>query len=486
VTHDPDDILRQVQAAEEAFAMLMQACRGPDTADKAASEVEAALFSSLLALGARLLELHFALRSAASEVSRRQDPAEPAPHSWRRVRYRSVFGTVPIQRAYVWSTDTGGRYPLDAELSLPARCYSDLLANWLEFAVSNDAYDQAVELIERILGQSIAKHALERLAADDAADVDAFYAQVPPPPASDEGPILVVQVDGKGVRLSQPGGERPTAKKEAIVTAVYTVEPHTANAVAIADKLAGLVMDPDDYPPPTLRPEPVAKRLRATLDGKDMAFQRLAHQVRLRDGPHIRHRLALMDGDTALQQRAQSYLGEDFTLILDIVHVGGYIRDAATARLGEAYPNLKDHIACRLYELLTGQLDRLLATLQEPPPDGRRLTAAEQETIDSAVGYLRNNAPYMEYATYLAHGWPIATGIAEGACGHLVKDRMERAGMKWTQPGAQAILDLRSVRVNDDWDAYQTFRRAQAHSRLYGSTPALPAPPELSLLAQAA
>jgi hypothetical protein len=75
----------------------------------------------------------------------------------------------------------------------------------------------------------------------------------------------------------------------------------------------------------------------------------------------------------------------------------------------------------------------------------------------------------MCYDQYLARGWPIGTGVVEGACGHLGKDRMEQAGMRWTKAGAQAVLDLRAVRLNSHWDAYWQFHRQQQHHRLYGA-----------------
>jgi hypothetical protein len=86
----------------------------------------------------------------------------------------------------------------------------------------------------------------------------------------------------------------------------------------------------------------------------------------------------------------------------------------------------------------------------------------------------------MRYDHYLAQGWPIGTGVVEGACGHLVKDRMEQAGMRWTREGAQAILDLRAVRLNGDWDAYWRFHRQQQHQRLY-ATPTAVIPEEILL-----
>ena len=73
--------------------------------------------------------------------------------------------------------------------------------------------------------------------------------------------------------------------------------------------------------------------------------------------------------------------------------------------------------------------------------------------------------------------------MIESACGHLVKDRMEQAGMRWTKDGAHAILDLRAVRLTDDWDAYWAFHRERQHHRLYGTATALPISPEAHALA---
>jgi hypothetical protein len=87
---------------------------------------------------------------------------------------------------------------------------------------------------------------------------------------------------------------------------------------------------------------------------------------------------------------------------------------------------------------------------------------------------------------YLAQGWPIGTGVVEGACRHLVKDRMEQAGMRWTKAGAQAVLDLRAVRLSGDWDAYWQFHRHKQHERLYGAATPLPNQVEVQALKRAA
>jgi hypothetical protein len=168
-------------------------------------------------------------------------------------------------------------------------------------------------------------------------------------------------------------------------------------------------------------------------------------------------------------------------LILDIIHAVEYLWDAANALLGETNPDRTAWVREHLLHILSGKTADVIQTLescaQEPS-----LSASQREALNTTIGYYRRNLPYMRYDQYLAQGWPIGTGVVEGACGHLVKDRMEQSGMRWTEPGAQAILDLRAVRVNDDWDDYQRFRRQCQHQRLYASYSAVPPTAETSVL----
>jgi hypothetical protein len=75
---------------------------------------------------------------------------------------------------------------------------------------------------------------------------------------------------------------------------------------------------------------------------------------------------------------------------------------------------------------------------------------------------------------YLARGWPMGTGVIEGACGHLVKDRMEPSGMRWTTAGAPVVLDLRAVRITRHGDRYWPFHRPQQQHRLSGCSAPVP------------
>jgi hypothetical protein len=87
---------------------------------------------------------------------------------------------------------------------------------------------------------------------------------------------------------------------------------------------------------------------------------------------------------------------------------------------------------------------------------------------------------------YLARGWPMGTGVVEGACGPLVNDRLEPSGMRWTQGGAQGVLALRAVRSNGHWETYGPFHRHQHHQRRYGRSVPAPALAEARVLEWAA
>jgi hypothetical protein len=96
-----------------------------------------------------------------------------------------------------------------------------------------------------------------------------------------------------------------------------------------------------------------------------------------------------------------------------------------------------------------------------------KLSSQRREVVRSAVEYLANSREHMRYDEYLASGYPIGSGVAEGACRHLVKDRIEQTGMRWTVEGAQAMLQVRALYLNGQWDAFLDFRVEPKQARLY-------------------
>jgi hypothetical protein len=374
-----------------------------------------------------------------------------------------------------------------------------LLRDWAEYCTADESYGESIRVIERILGMSISKQALETGVQEDATDVDAFYEQKPSPPPETEGSILVIQADGKGVPMVRAGpgpqparrgkGEKRTKKKEAVVTAIYTIEPYQRTAEDVVEALMREAVGDSSAPTPATprqphRPRPVGKEVRATLKGKDVAFDRLAQRVEQREGDPIQYRVALTDGDPALQDRMMDTFSQS-TLVLDIIHVSEYLWDTANAVLGETHPDRTPWVREQLLLILSGKTPTVIQTLQDLAQDAS-LSGSQRQTLNTTIGYYQRNLPYMRYDEYLSQGWPVGTGVVEGACGHLVKDRFEQSGMRWTKPGAQPLLDLRAARINEDWDDYHDFRRQRQHRRLYGAQGTPPPSTESIVLKMAA
>lgn len=487
----PSNATPIVQQVQQDFQTLLAYITGPEAQTQTAYSVELTVFRRLLALGAALLRLFFLVRAAERpDAPTASDGTELAYHDQRPISYFSIFGKLSLQRHYFVAPGQPGCCPLDAALSLPQRCYSDLLREWLDYDATDGAYRETRDTLARILGLELSVAALETSLREDAQDVASFYAQSP---ASTDptltGTILVVQADGKGVPMVQPRsaeaplrlkkGQKRTTKKEAIVTSLYTIAPYLRSP---ADVRAALL---HEQPRADLaaRPMPVQKETRATLAGKAAALETLVQRAAQRDGQQIRARVALSDGAESLQQQLLSAFPEH-TLILDIIHASEYLWDTATAVLGESSPTRTAWVGAKLELLLAGQTSRIIVELKQEAANPQ-WNEVQRKAIERTIGYYERNLEYMHYDRYLAQGWPIGTGVVEGACGHLVKDRMEQAGMRWTKDGAQAVLDLRAVRINGDWDAYWQFHRQQHHQRLYGAAPAA-ASPEMQALQMAA
>jgi hypothetical protein len=97
------------------------------------------------------------------------------------------------------------------------------------------------------------------------------------------------------------------------------------------------------------------------------------------------------------------------------------------------------------------------------------LDTATRKNADTCADNLLAKAPYLDYPTALANCWPIATGVIEGACRHIVKDRMDNTGARWDLNGAEAVLKLRALRANGDWHDYWKYHLAAEHQRVHQS-----------------
>ena len=488
MSSNPEQILQQLQ---HDFYELVTIVTSDEK--RTAYNVEYQLFSRLLRLGKQLLLLFFVTRASVRPEAPMTTGGQVMRCHDRRYRsYYSVFGKLTFRRHYFHHDAEEGVCPLDAELQLPATCYSDLLREWATMGAVECSYRTSCDTLSRILELPLSCQALEMMMAEDRADVEAFYQQLGASStvndASQPASLLVVQADGKGipmvsahqqraVRLGK--GQKRTSKKEAIVTALYTIAPYPRTA----DEVSVALLRDDEKEPSVKRPRPEAKELRGSLAGKETAIMRLAQRAALRDTGQIQAHVALTDGAEALQKQMLSQFPH-YTLVLDIIHASEYLWKCATAVLGETHPQRSDWVREHLKVLLEGDTARVIASLEKHLP---QLSPAQSAIVKTTIGYYQRNAPYMRYDQYLAEGYPIGTGVVEAACGHLVKDRLDCSGMRWTVAGAQAVMDLRAVQLSRHWDHYWQFHRQQTSHRLYGkANPNTSIPAEMQLLPLAA
>jgi hypothetical protein len=396
-------------------------------------------------------------------------------------RYVSIFGNFVLQRT-VYGSREGQRIefvPLDNRLQLPASAFSYVLQDWDQSFCVEEAFGPSAKVIERILGLRQSVDSLEHMNVEMAENMYDFREAQPVPKPHEEGEIVVTSGDGKGVVMRRPEGERPRArhrhkgdkasqKRMATVGAAYTVDRYERTPQEV---VAALFRD-SPRPEPSRRPEPQHKHVWACLStdeakSMDIVYTWLQEEIDQRNPDLTKEMVHLCDGQESLWEARDRYLPQqNSTNILDILHVSSRVWQAAHVFHAEGSAAAAQFARARLLKILQGQSQRVVRGLRVMASK-RGLTGVKKKTLLRVCAYLKANRKRMRYHEYLAKGYPIASGIIEGACRHLVKDRMERAGMHWTEAGAQAMLDVRSVYVNGQWEAFQVYRIKHESLRLY-------------------
>jgi hypothetical protein len=480
-----------VDQALSVFWILVERLRAAAQQQEPIHHVEETVFRQLLVMGAALLQA-FLAASGDGDVGPTlnlpsAEPSEP-PQVLPRIDaprsrpYLSIFGEIAITRV-CYGHDRVEAAPLDARLHLPWRQYSYLFQQWLEAFVIDDAHAEAIERLQAILGLGVSVKASEDLNREQAADVEPFQNHLPTPEPTEEGPILVVAADCKGVPLVRSAlgpaaatprpvaanhrrgkGEKANTKRMAAVGAVYTIEPFVRTPDEVIDEVVRKRTA-------KRRPCPSFKRVRANLLlGKVSLFLWLADEVIHRNPQGTKPVVFLSDGERALHDRQEEYLPENATCVLDLFHVMERLWKAAwcffdeTSQKPEAHQWVEKHLKM----LLEGKVRYVISGLRQMRTK-RGLKGTCGKTIRDVTGYFERNSDRMKYDEYLAQGYPIGSGVVEGACRHLVKDRLERTGMRWRPEGAQAMLELRATSLNGEWAPFWAYHIEQEDERLYGA-----------------
>ena len=418
----------------------------------------------------RLLQATFALDAAREERIAQVTSVAGIRHGTVEAGHgrglASVFGPVRVTRMAYRNRREPNLYPADARQVLPDDPYSMGMRALAAYHLATGGYGQAQDVIGARTGVTVGRAQLTGLAGDLAAWTDDFYEERSRDAEQEEQPdsdVIMMQGDGKGIAL------RPEHRKGGGTDPAHPGIKKMAEIVAVAD-FTPAVREPDDIAAPPARrrahPGPVArdKWVSASItDDIPAMIGKAFDEADRRDPERVRQRVFLVDGNkqqiTAIGDHAKAR-GLKVPVLIDYIHVSGYIgKAAAVLRPGDpvAAGQWADG---QLLRVLHGRAKAVAATLKSvaaktrSSPRTRHLDLAD---MDRAVTYLENNHQHMRYDKALAKGWPIATGMIEGACRFVIEDRFGITGARWSPDGAEDILKLRAVVVNGDLDDYMRY-----------------------------
>jgi hypothetical protein len=481
------------EEANAQFEQIKAQLRSREAVRMEHSALEGLLQSEGSELLRRLFQAHLDLRSREEQEQGLRIAVVGAdgvrrPH--RRVTERSLmtlFGPVRVERVAYGAPGHRSLHPLDAGLNLPVELASHGVRERVAEEAAKGSFDETVSSIERTTGAKVAKRQVEEATVRAAADFDAFYASreaaAEPDPT---GSIVVVSVDGKGVvmrpedlraptrraaarrrsklKKRRSKGEKSSSKRMATVATVYTIAPFARRPEDIVGELHG----PEESAARAVRPRPEHKRVWASVVREPPeVIAEAFREARRRDPAGEKTWVALVDGNATqieLLQEAAERDGVSLTIVLDVIHVLEYLWAAAWALHPEGSAEGEAWVTERLERILCGQAIQVAAGMRRSATR-RGLSAAKREPIDRCARYLLSHRELLRYDVALAAGFPIATGVIEGACRHLVKDRMDLTGARWRLRSAEAVLRLRSLRSSGDFDAYWRFHLEQERQR---------------------
>jgi hypothetical protein len=477
--------------------------------DWAASEEAAGLQHSELeeqleVRGRELLRRVFQDRldaTAAAEERRHDVTGEDGVVRTRAERGRTRplmtrFGQVTVSRIAYRSPGRPNVCPLDAGLNLPEEKHSHGLRRLAAIESARGSMEAAGAAITRATGVRIGKRQVEELARRCAAHAEAFYLQRVIEPAPDSWP-LILTFDGKGIVML------PDALRPATAKAAASAQNKLATRLSPGEKngrkrMAELACVYDAAPVPRTPEDvistPAQKRRKkaqaAKLKGKRKPREPQARgkwltasvtddipaviaaafdEAERRDPGHRREWAVLIDGNNAQIEAVAAEAasrGVTVTIVIDFIHVLEYAWRAAWSFFEKGEPAAEEWVADQARKILCGKAGQVAAGIR------RRATTygyspAERAGADECARYLDNKKDYLGYPAALANGWPIATGIIEGACRHIVKDRMDVTGARWGLEGAEAVLKLRALIATGDFEDYWRYHLRREHERIH-------------------
>jgi len=436
-------------AADQAYATITQFLGSEEACQVKHSDLERQLEGMGRELMRKLLQAHLDLRQPGKAIEPVRDtagtPLTPTPAHTRSLE--SIFGTVEVTRTGYRGEDKPSLHPLDGTLNLPTEKYSLEVRRRVAIEAARGSFDEGVKTLEEFTGAHVPKRQFEELIIRAAQDFEGFYADRQKRARADShtGSALVLTVDGKGVVM------RPEDLREATQrAAAKRAETFTAR-LGRGRRLH-------------------AKRM-ASVAAIYTVITAMFDEAEHRDPKRKKRWVALVDGNRTQIEYLHKLADErklDLIIVVDFIHVAQYVWQASLALFPDNQSEQDSWVREHLIEVLRGKASLVAAGIRRSATL-RAMAAAERQAVDDCADYLLNYSPYLQYDKALAEGVPIATGVIEGACRHLVEDRMNLTGARWSLSGAEAVLRLRALRSSNDFDAYWQFHEQQEHERNHAS-----------------
>lgn len=399
----------------------------------------------------------------------------------------SIFGEVVVTRCAYNALDTNSLFPLDAELNLPIEKYSHGLRIRASYEVQKSSFGESLTSIVRTTGGMIPNRQIQQISDIIAQDFDDFYKVREFDSQENTKDLLVMTTDGKGIvmrheslrdhtrhaaerdhkklktRLSK--GEKRNRKRMSTVASVYTIETYERTPEQIMSSSNN--SDNADKPP-----KPQNKRVWASVErsAKEVIDEVFQEALR-RDPLKLRQWVMLVDGEPRQLAHIQDCIKKykvDVFIVLDFIHVLEYLWKASYCFNNEGSEEAEKWVGDRALKILKGQMSGVAAGITRSATL-RKLDSKKRLPADKCADYLLKYKSFLQYDLYLKEGLPIATGVIEGACRYLVKDRMDITGARWGLKSAEAILKLRSLYASDDYDEYFEFHKEQEFKRNHQS-----------------
>ena len=482
--------------ADEQYAAMKNQLLESEKLHASHSQIEEMLERQGRELLRRLFQGQLVLRSAAEPVEQPVVGEDGVERTHRRegtVRgLMSIFGEVAVERIGLSARRSSSRFVLDAELNLPPEDYSLGVRRRAAVEAARGSFDQACATLSATTVAEVPKRQMQQLVVRAAQDFDAYYeASVVSQRPEQTGDLLVQSFDATGITMhtrdlreatraqallrrvahdrgaEHSGPQRAHRKRMVSVAAVYTLSPWVRTPQDIISALAPVRLHSAEGE----RPRPETKRVWASVmhDAQSVIRQSF-EEAQSRDPKHTKRWVVLVDGEShqmRLVKKMAREFGVRLTIVVDFIHVTQYLWKAA--RVLEPDDKAQhEWVRARQLRVLQGKAGDVAAGIRRSATR-RALDAAVRGPVDECANYLLKYKAHLRYHRYLEAGLPIATGVIEGACRHLVKDRLDLTGAKWRLGSAEAILKLRALHCSSDFDEYWVFHQQQELRRNHAS-----------------